>query len=295
VRIHPEVQQALKTRRPVVALESTVFVHGLPLEVARRTWDEVSEVIRSEGAIPAPIAVIRGEVRVGLDEEAWADLWTGGVEKAGLPDLPRLVSSGQSGATTVASTAFLAHRAGIRVFATGGIGGVHRDAERTWDVSGDLFVLARTPLVVVCAGPKSILDVPATWEVLETLGVIVLGFRTDRMPAFYVQDAGVEVSRVEDEEEVARVVGSRDRLGLEAAVVVVHQPPVTLNRALHDQVLAQALAASQEAGIRGKALTPFLLQRLHEATGGATVEANRTLLVANAHLAARIARSVADL
>lgn len=295
MRIHPEVQQALEAHRPIVALESTVFVHGLPPEVARRTWEEVSLGIRSEGAIPAPIAVVRGEVRVGLDEDAWADLWTGEVEKAGLADLPRLVSLGRSGATTVASTAVCAYRAGIRVLATGGIGGVHHDAGRTWDVSGDLFALARTPLVVVCTGPKSILDVPATVEVLETFGVIVVGFRTDRMPAFYVADAGVDVPRVGGEEEVARIVRWRDRLGLEAAVVVVQRPPAPLDRAVHDGVLARALDEAQEAGIRGKALTPFLLRRLHEATGGATVEANRKLLHANAQLGARIARSLTDL
>lgn len=293
MRIHPEVERALRAHRPVVAVETTVFAHGLPPDVARRTWEELREGVRSEGATPAPIAVVRGEVRVGLDEDGWTAVWSGRMEKAGLADLPRLVAVGGSGATTVASTAVLAHRAGIRVFATGGLGGVHREAERTRDVSADLFALARTPVVGVCSGPKSILDVGATLEVLETLGIVVLGFRTDRAPAFYVADSGLPVHRVETEEEVARIRSCGDRLGLEAAVVVFQSPPDPLDPAVHDRVVRTALDEAEEAGVRGKALTPFLLRRLHEATGGATVAVNRKLLVANARLAARIAQHLA--
>lgn len=292
MRVHPEVAGALARGQPVVALETTLFAHGLPGSAARQVRDEVELAVRDEGALPAAIAVLGGQARIGLGTDDWDVVFGRRLEKAGLRDLPRVMATRQDAATTVASTAYLAWRAGVRVFATGGIGGVHRDASRSWDVSGDLTVLSRTPIVVVCSGAKSILDLPATLEALETLQIAVLGFRTDRFPAFYVADSGLPVPRVETEAEVATIVRACDALGLESAVVVAQPPPPegALDPAFHDRVLADALRAAGE--VRGKDLTPFLLRYFAEATGGAAVETNRHLVVANARLAARIAREL---
>ncbi|MDR5683388.1 MAG: pseudouridine-5'-phosphate glycosidase [Armatimonadota bacterium] len=292
MRIHAEVASALAGGVPVVALETTLFAHGLPSSVVHRVQQDVEAAVREEGAVPAAIAVLEGEIRVGLGPEDWRAVFDRPLDKAGLRDLPGAVAKRRDAATTVASTAYLASRAGIRVFATGGIGGVHRDASRTWDVSGDLTVLSRTPVVVVCSGAKSVLDLPATLEALETLQVTVLGFRVDRFPAFYVADSGLPVPRVESEAEVAAIVRARDALGLASAVVVAQPPPpgAALDPEVHDAALADALRAAE--GVRGKEVTPVLLRRLAEATGGAAVEANRHLAVANARLAARIARAL---
>jgi pseudouridine-5'-phosphate glycosidase len=298
LRIDPEVADALAAGTPVVALESTLIAHGLPrgrnLEVAR----DLESVVRAEGAVPATIAVVDGVARVGLDAAALEALALGGnFSKAGVRDLAPVMASRGSAATTVASTSHLAARVGISVFATGGLGGVHREARESWDESADLTTLAATGVTIVCAGVKSILDVRATLERLETLNVCVLGYRTDRFPGFYLADSGHPVPwRVDTPEEVAAVMGTQAGLGLgERAIVVANPLPADqqVDPELHDRVLAEALAAAASEGIRGGATTPFLLDRFHRETGGATLEANVTLVRRNAALAAQIARAAA--
>jgi pseudouridine-5'-phosphate glycosidase len=298
LRIEPEVAAALAAGTAVVALESTLIAHGLPrgrnLDVAR----ELEAVVRAEGAVPATIAVVAGEPRVGLDDDALEEMALGGgFAKAGVRDLAPVLASGGSAATTVASTSHLAARAGIRVFATGGLGGVHRGARESWDESADLVTLAGTGLTIVCAGVKSILDVRATLERLETLNVCVLGYRTDRFPGFYLADSGFPAPwRVDTPEEVASVMREQEALGLgDRAIVVANPLPADeqVDPELHDRVLAAALAAADAEGIRGGATTPFLLDRFHRETGGATLEANVALVRRNAALAARIARAAA--
>jgi len=297
-RIAPEVARALAAGGAVVALESTLIAHGLPrgrnLEVAR----ELEEVVRGEGAVPATIAVVSGAVRIGLDDEGLEALALGAdFAKAGLRDLAPVLASGGSAATTVASTSHLAARAGIRMFATGGLGGVHREARESWDESADLTTLARTGVTIVCSGVKSILDVGATLERLETLNVCVLGYGTDRFPGFYLADSGHPVSwRVDTPEEVAGVVRAQAEVGLaDRAIVVANPLPADeqVDPELHDRVLAEALAEAAAEGIRGGQTTPFLLDRFHRRTGGATLTANVALVRRNAALAARIARAVA--
>ena len=294
MRIAEEVAAALEEGRPIVALESTLIAHGLPrgrnLEVAR----ELETAVRAEGAVPATIAVVDGVPRVGLDDDALEALALGfGFDKAGVRDLPAVVARGGSAATTVASTSHLAALAGIRVFATGGLGGVHREARDSWDESADLTTLAVTGITVVCAGVKSILDVGATLERLETLNVVVLGYRTDRFPGFYLSDSGFPVpARVESPEEVAAVMAAQARLGLgDRAVVVANPLPEAeqVDPELHDRVLAEALAAAEDEGIRGGATTPFLLDFFHRETAGASLEANVRIILRNARLAAEIA------
>jgi pseudouridylate synthase len=293
MRIAPEVADALAGGRPVVALESTLIAHGLPqgrnLEVAH----ELEQEVRSVGAVPATVALIAGEARVGLDEEALAVVASADVAKCGVRDLAPVAARRGHGATTVASTAHLAALAGIRVFATGGLGGVHREARETWDESGDLETLGRVGIAVVCSGVKSILDVGATLERLETLGVTVLGYGTDRFPGFYLHDSGFPAPwRVDTPEEVAAVLAARRELGTDASAVVVANPlPVEeqLDPELHDRVLSAGLAAAADAGVTGKAVTPFLLEIFHRETGGASLDANVRLVLRNARLAGQIA------
>ena len=298
MRIAPEVAEALEARRPVVALESTIISHGLPrprnLEVAH----DVEAAVRSAGAVPATIALVRGEVRVGLDDDALRKIAErDDVVKCGVRDLAVVVARGGYGGTTVAATTHLAARAGIRVFATGGLGGVHHDARDSWDESADLETLARTGIVVVCAGVKSILDVAATLERLETLNIAVLGYRTDRFPGFYLTDSGEPVPwRVDSVAEAAAVVRAREELGTADRAVVVANPlppDQQLDPPLHDRVLAEGLIAAEAAGVHGKDVTPFLLDYLAEETSGASLEANVELVVRNARLAAEIASGLA--
>ena len=298
VRIDPEVADALAAGAPVVALESTLIAHGLPrgrnLEVAR----ELEAVVRDAGAVPATIAVVAGEARVGLDAGALeAMALGGGFAKAGVRDLAPVIAGGGSAATTVASTSHLAAHVGIRVFATGGLGGVHREARESWDESADLTTLAATGIAVVCAGVKSILDVRATLERLETLNVAVLGYGTDRFPGFYLADSGFPVPwRVDTPEEVAAVMRVQAALGLgDRAIVIANPLPADqqVDPDLHDRVLARGARRRGGAGIRGGATTPFLLDRFHRETGGATLEANVALVRRNAALAAQIARAAA--
>jgi pseudouridylate synthase len=297
VRIAPEVAEALASGGPVVALESTLIAHGLPrgrnLEVAR----ELEGVVRAEGAVPATIAIVAGMAHIGLDDAALEELALGGgFAKAGLRDLAPVMARGGSAATTVASTSHLAARAGIHLFATGGLGGVHREARDSWDESADLTTLAATGVTIVCAGVKSILDVGATLERLETLNICVLGYRTDRFPGFYLADSGFPVPwRVDSPEEVAAVMRIQAGLGLERRAIVVANPlpeGEQVDPVLHDRVLSDALAAAAAQGVRGGATTPFLLERFHRETAGATLEANVALVRRNAALAAQIARAV---
>jgi pseudouridylate synthase len=294
MRYTNEVSEALDAGRPVVALESTLVAHGLPrpdnLQVAR----EIEDAVRAEGAAPATIAVVEGMVRIGLDAAGLEAVAAGeDVAKCGVRDLPVVMARRATGATTVSATAVLAARAGIGVFATGGLGGVHRGARESWDESADLATLAQTPITVVCAGVKSILDVGATLERLETLNVTVLGFGTDRFPGFYLADSGLPVPwRVDTPEAVADVVHARAELGL-GAIVVANPLDEPLDQALHDRVLSEGLEAAASEGVTGKDVTPFLLERFHRETKGASLAANIRLVLRNATLAARIARCIA--
>ncbi len=292
--VSDEVRAAIDAREPVVALESTIIAHGLPrprnLLVAR----ELEEVVRREGAVPATIAVLDGRPHVGLDKEQLVRVANeDGIRKLGHRDLPLAVAAGASGATTVSATALLAALAGVRVFATGGLGGVHREWTVTQDESADLGLLARTRITVVCAGVKSILDVPATLQRLETLGVPVAGYGTDRFPGFYLSDSGHPVDwTLDSPEQVAAVMRAQDALdGPRSALVVANPVPVEeqLDPALHARVLADALRACEAEGVTGQAVTPFLLDHLVRHTDGASLSANLAAVRGNVRLAARIA------
>jgi pseudouridine-5'-phosphate glycosidase len=308
-KVDPEVAAALDAGQPVVALESTIISHGLPRPNNLRIAGEIEAVVRKHGAVPATIAVLDGTVRIGLDDRAIARIAGASagqdageapateIIKISVRDLVPALVTGRAGATTVASTAYLAHSAGIEVFATGGLGGVHRGARQSWDESADLYALAETPITVVCAGVKSILDVPATLERLETLSIGVVGFRTDRFPGFHLADSGLPVPwRLNSAAEIAAVMALRRDLGVRQALVVANPLPEgeQLDPVLHDRVLADALAAARAAGISGKEVTPYLLAYLHEHTDGASLEANVRLVLNNAALAAQIAVAYAQ-
>jgi pseudouridylate synthase len=286
------VREALDAGGAVVALESTIIAHGLPrprnLVVAR----ELEAAVHDAGAVPATIAVLDGEPRIGLDDDALERIATADMAKLSVRDLPLAAARGADGATTVAATAHLAAHAGIRVFATGGLGGVHRGARESWDESADLLALARTPITVVAAGVKSILDVGATLERLETLGVAVAGWRTSRFPGFYLTDGGFDLDwRVDGPEEVAAAMAQADALGVDAALVVANPVDAAqqLDPAEHERVLADGLERARAAGISGKAVTPFLLDHLHRATDGRSLEVNIAVARGNASVAGAIA------
>jgi pseudouridylate synthase len=294
VRIRPEVSDALAAGRPVVALESTIISHGLPRPDNLRVAREIEEAVRSGGAVPATIAIIGGEPHVGLDDDAMRRIAEGTeVVKVSVRDVAVLAARAGDGATTVASTAHLAAAAGITVFATGGLGGVHRGARDSWDESADLTTLSRTGVLVICAGVKSILDVAATLERLETLNVAVIGYRTDRFPGFYLADSGHPVDwRVDTPAQAADVLRARRRLGTDGYGLVLANPIAPadeMDRALHDRVLAAGLAAAETIGVRGKDVTPFLLDFFHRETHGASIAANIALVLSNARLAAEVA------
>ena len=299
--VHAEVADALADGRAVVALESTILAHGLPPGDNLRVGREIEAAVRAAGAVPATIAVLGSRVRIGLDDVALQRLCDPDVEilKLSVRDVGVALATGRDGATTVASTSALAHRAGISVFATGGLGGVHRGAAQTFDVSADLGVIARTPVLVVCAGVKSILDVPGTLEYLETLSVPVLGYRTEAFPGFYLSDSGYAAPwRVDSAAEAAAVVHARERLGGEAAGVVLANPlPADrqVDPALHDRLVADGLAMLEREGIHGKAVTPALLAYFHEHSGGESLRANVELVLVNARLAGEVAVALAEL
>ncbi|MGW0783018.1 pseudouridine-5'-phosphate glycosidase [Streptomyces sp. NPDC002913] len=293
-----EVREAVEEQRPVVALESTIIAHGLPRPRNLQVALELEELARKGGAVPATVAVLDGRAHVGLDAAQLVRVAEDpGVRKLGHRDLAPALALGASGATTVSATAFLAERAGLRVFATGGLGGVHREWTRTQDESADLRLLARTGITVVCAGVKSILDVPATLQRLETLGVGVLGYGTEHFPGFYLSSSGEPVDwTVRTPEEVAAVMRAREELGGSPAALIVANPVPSeeqLDPALHDRVLAGALDACRERGITGQAVTPFLLEHLMRETAGASLEANLAAVRGNVRLAARIAVAAA--
>ncbi|MER7165954.1 pseudouridine-5'-phosphate glycosidase [Micromonospora sp. NPDC000207] len=298
IRFGAEVAEALRTGRPVVALESTIVSHGLPrpqnLTVAR----QIEQAVREAGAVPATIGLIGGELVAGLDDDQLTRLATAdGVAKLSVRDLAVAAATGADGATTVAATSAVAAAAGIGVFATGGLGGVHREAAQTFDESADLITLARTPITVVCAGVKSILDVGATLERLETLGVGVVGYRTRRFPGFFVTDGGFDLDwSVESPTQVADVIAARDGQGVHHGGLLVANPLPTeeqLDPDLHDRTLADGLAMLARDGITGKAVTPFLLSHFHSATEGASLAVNIRIILRNADLAARIAVAAA--
>ncbi len=298
LKIAPEVRTALESGAPVVALESTIISHGFPYPANLECALAAEENARDEGAVPATIALIGGEICVGLDSIGLEHLAiVPGIAKVSRRDLATLVASGSDGATTVAATMMIAEMAGIRVFATGGIGGVHRGAETSFDISADLEELARTDVAVVCAGAKSVLDLGLTLEYLETHGVPVLGYGTDEFPAFYTRTSGFGVdARLDSAEEIAAVLRTRRELGISGGVVVANPipPEYELAHAEIDGVIETALAEAAEHGVRGKAVTPFLLGRIHALTGGASETANKELVYNNVRLAARIARALSE-
>ena len=294
--ISKPVADALAASAPVVALESTVVAHGLPYPHNLETAREMMDAVRRGGAVPALIAVLDGHIRVGVDARELERIARDDrIVKASSRDVPVLVATGASGATTVAGTMLCARLAGIEVFATGGIGGVHRGASSTFDVSADLYELARTPVAVVCSGAKSILDVPATLEMLESLGVPVLGLGTDRFPAFHVRDSGLPVPHpVRDASEAARVAAAV--LAFERTGLVIANPvPAAdaMDRATIERLVEEAERRARASNVTGKAITPFLLDALAESSDGATLRTNRALLVDNARAAAEVARHLA--
>ena len=294
--ISTPVADALAASAPVVALESTVVAHGLPYPHNLETAREMMDAVRRGGAVPALIAVLDGHIRVGVDARELEHIARDDrIVKASSRDVPVLIATGASGATTVAGTMLCARLAGIEVFATGGIGGVHRGASSTFDVSADLYELARTPVAVVCSGAKSILDVPATLEMLESLGVPVLGLATDRFPAFHVRDSGLPVPHpVRDASEAARVAAAV--LAFERTGLVIANPvPAAdaMDRATIERLVEEAERRARASNVTGKAITPFLLDALAESSDGATLRTNRALLVDNARAAAEVARHLA--
>jgi pseudouridine-5'-phosphate glycosidase len=290
IKFSKEVETAIAAKKPIVALESTIISHGLPrprnLEVAR----DVEEIVRNAGATPATIAIIDGEIHVGLEEDQLIRIANDdSVVKASTRDLAILVASKKSAATTVAATGHIAAMAGISVFATGGLGGVHRGDG--FDESADLRALSITPIIIVCAGVKSILDVAATLERLETLAIPVLGFQTNRFPGFYLTDSGFDLEhRVENVQEIASIWKERRGVNTSNSAVVVTNPvKKELNRALHDELLHNGLALADKEHITGKAVTPFLLEFFHRASKGASLDVNVDIIKANSLLAAQIA------
>ncbi len=295
--IAPEVARARAERRPVVALETTLVTHGLPAPDGVETAHALEQAVRDEGAVPATIGVLEGRARVGLSKgELEALAAAPGVAKLNPANLASQIAAGGPGSTTVAATVMLAHRAGIPVMATGGIGGVHRGFAESGDVSADLSALARFPLAVVCSGAKAMLDIPRTLEALETLGVPVLGVGTDRFPAFYQRDSGLPLDRGFDRiEDLAAAVRTHRELGMETGVVVANPVPAEyeMPAELYEGALRRALVDAAQAGVRGREVTPFLLERFRVLTEGRSLFSNRGLLLANARVAARLARALA--
>jgi pseudouridine-5'-phosphate glycosidase len=294
----PEVKDALSAGRPVVALESTIITHGMPWPGNRDMALEVEAVIRAEGAVPATIAVIDGRLHAGLDEAAITALAQAkDVMKLSRADFAYALSEGRTGATTVAATMMAAHLAGISVFATGGIGGVHQGAETSFDISADLDELGRTPVIVVSAGAKAILDIPKTLEALETRGVPVVAFGQDEMPAFWSRDSGLKAPlRLDTPETIARFEVTRRALGHHGGMLIANPVPVDdeIPAPEMNRHIAAALASAKAKGIEGKAVTPFLLGEILDLTGGESLKTNIALVLNNARLAARIATALAS-
>ena len=298
--IAPEVAAALAEGKPVVALESTIISHGMPYPKNVETALEVEKIIRDNGAVPATIAIIGGRLKAGLSaqEIEYFGKKGGEIAKASRRDLPVLIARGQDGACTVTTTMMIAHMAGISIFATGGIGGVHRGAETTMDISADLEELARTPVMVVCAGAKSILDLGLTLEYLETKGVPVIGYGTEELPAFYTRKSGFGVDyRLDTPKELAEAFYAQREMGLKGGMLVANPIPeqYAMDADVIGRAIDQAVAESREQGIHGKATTPFLLARVKDLTGGDSLESNIQLVYNNARVAAQAAVHLASM
>ena len=297
--ISPEVQEALKAGKPVVALESTIISHGMPYPQNVETALKVEQTIRENGAVPATIAIIGGQLKAGCTPEEIEYLGKKGqaVIKASRRDLPVLIARKADGATTVTTTMIIAAMAGIRVFATGGIGGVHRGAQQTFDISADLEELAQTPVMVVCAGAKSILDLGLTLEYLETKGVPVIGYGTEELPAFYTRHSGFKVDyRIDTPEELAAAFKAKMDCGLKGGMLVTNPIPeeFSMPKEVIDKAIDQALREMDEAGIHGKQCTPFLLAKVKDLTGGESLASNIQLVLNNARLAAKTAKALCE-
>jgi pseudouridine-5'-phosphate glycosidase len=293
LEIRPEVCDALAAGRPVVALESTVISHGLPRPRNLETARQMEAAVRNEGAVPATIGLLDGRLVVGLSSgEIELLARAEHVAKVSRRDLAAVLNSRRTGATTVAATMIIAAQAGIHIFATGGVGGVHRGAQYNFDISADLSELARTPVAVVCSGAKVILDLPRTLELLETLGVPIVGYGTSEFPAFYVRESGLTLdARVDSPQEAARLISVHEALGLSSGMIFCNPPPASsaLGRQEVESLIEAALKSAEAAGIQGKPVTPYLLDHVAKASGGRTLEANVALLVNNARVAAQIA------
>ena len=288
-----EVRKALKDGRPVVALESTLISHGFPYPENLKVAGEMEEIIRGCGVMPATIAIIKGKMKVGLTRSEMEFMATSeDILKASKRDLAVIIAKGLNGATTVAATMIVAERAGIKVFATGGIGGVHRGAEKTFDISADLQELARTPVAVVCSGAKSIIDLPLTKEYLETMGVPVIGFGSEELPAFYCRESGMKVDYVVNNEvEAAKIIRAMQDLGLGGGIIIANPIPeeYALSMEYMNEMIEKAIESAEKEGIKGKKLTPYLLNKIKELTGGKSLKANIELVKNNARVAAKIA------
>ncbi|MBQ3987016.1 MAG: pseudouridine-5'-phosphate glycosidase [Oscillospiraceae bacterium] len=296
--VSPEVSEALASGKPVVALESTIISHGMPYPQNVETALSVESIIRENGAVPATIAIIGGRLKAGLSRDEIEHLGRAGysVPKASRRDLPILAAKGSDGATTVTTTMMIAHMAGIKIFATGGIGGVHRGAETTMDISADLEELAQTPVMVICAGAKSILDLGLTLEYLETKGVPVIGYGTEELPAFYTRRSGFGVDyRLDTPEELARAFSVQRELGIKGGMLVTNPIPeeYSMDKAVIDAAIEKALAEAAEKGVHGKETTPFLLAKIKDITGGDSLASNIKLVYNNAALAAKTAAALA--
>jgi pseudouridine-5'-phosphate glycosidase len=290
-----EVQDAIRNKTPLVALESTIISHGLPRPSNKTVALEVEEIVRSNGATPATIAILDGDIHIGLDSAELERVANDeNITKASIRDLPIVSAKKLSAATTVAATSHIAHLAGISIFATGGLGGVHRGAQESWDESADLHSLANIPVMVISAGAKSILDVAATLERLETLSVPIVGYRTSRFPGFYLIDSGFDLEyRVDSTQEIASIWRERKDLGIARSGMVVANPVAQqMDPQLHATTLANGMKAAEEGNITGKAVTPFLLEYFHSHTGGESLRVNIDIIKSNAALAAQIAAAL---
>lgn len=298
--ISSEVQQALKENRPVVALESTIISHGMPYPKNVETALKVEEIVRENGAVPATIAIIGGKLTVGISHDEIDYLGKKGLDvtKASRRDIPVLVSRGEDGATTVAATMIIANMAGVKLFATGGIGGVHRGAETTMDISADLEELSNTNVTVICAGAKSILDLGLTLEYLETKGVPVIGYQTEELPAFYTRESGFKVNyRMDSPVEIAKALKAKTELGLKGAMLVANPIPqeYSMDKDVINKAIEDAVVEANNLGVKGKDITPFLLDKIQKITAGKSLEANIQLVYNNVRLGAQIAKELCNL
>lgn len=293
-----EVKEALERGKPVVALESTLISHGFPYPENLEVAGETEEIIRGCGVVPATIAVIGGKIKVGLTRDELEFMATSkDILKASRRDLAVIAAKGLNGATTVAATMMVAEKAGIKIFATGGIGGVHRGAEKTFDISADLQELARTPVVVVCSGAKAILDLPLTKEYLETMGVPIIGFGSEELPAFYCRESGLKVDyEVDDEVEAAKIIRAMQDLGLGGGMIIANPVPeeYAISMGYMNEMIEEAVEAAEKEGVKGKKLTPYLLNKIKELTGGKSLKANIELVKDNARVAAKIAYELVE-